>query len=71
MLRNILRIAAAGFGATLIVSAAVNIAATLQLVDRATEESIGVSRSEWIVTYSVIAAIGAMFVWLGLRRWKK
>jgi len=68
MLKKILRLAAAGFGAMLIVSAAVNIIATLQLVETAEEQSLGVTRREFIITYTVLAAIGAVLVWLGVRQ---
>lgn len=67
---KVLRFLLAGFGATLVVSAVVNIVAAFQLIDAAEEQSLGFSRSEIIATYAGLIAVGAAMIFLALRRRK-
>lgn len=65
-----LRFILAGFGATLVVSALVNIVAAFQLIDAAEEQSLGLSRLEIVATYLGLLGVGAALIFLALRRRK-
>lgn len=66
-MRNFLRLGLLGIGALAVLSAAVNIAATWRLIDAAEEQSLGISRGEFMVTYGVIGLVGAALVLAGFR----
>ncbi len=65
------RYLAIALGATTMVSAVVNVIGAFQLLEPSDEASLGVSRNEIVVTYGVLFALGAVVLWLGLRRWKR
>ena len=66
-LRKFLRLALIGFGAVTLLSAVVNATAAWQLIELAEEQSLGISRGEFVGTYGVIALIGAALIATGLR----
>ena len=59
-----------GCGALAVMSAVVNIVGAWKLIDASTEESLGITRNEIAGTYAVIALVGAVMIYLGLR-WRK
>jgi hypothetical protein len=69
-LKKFLRIGLIGTGALAVMSAIVNIVGAWQLIDASAEESLGITRSEWVSTYVVILLVGAALIYAGLR-WKK
>jgi len=69
-LRKFLRVALIGAGALTMLSAIVNIFAAWKLVDDSAEESLGITRGDWVTTYGALLVIGATMVTLGVR-WKK
>ena len=70
VLKKFLRLGLIGFGALTTVSAVVNIIAAWQLIEAAEEQSLGITRNEFIVTYGVMLLAGATMIFLGLR-WRK
>ena len=67
---KILRFGLIGVGASTIASAVVNIVAAAQLLEASDEQSLGITRRELYVQYGIVAAIGAVLVYLGARKWK-
>ena len=59
-----------GCGALAVMSAVVNIVGAWKLIDASTEESLGITRNEIAGTYAVIALVGGVMIYLGLR-WRK
>jgi hypothetical protein len=70
IIRKFLRLGLIGFGALTMTSALVNIIAASQLIDAAEEQSLGITRNEFVGTYGVMFAIGAAVVVAGWR-WRK
>ncbi len=64
---KLLRFGLTGLGTLTVVSALVNIIATWQLIDAAEEQSIGITRGEFVGTYAVIFFVGAAMIFFGLR----
>ncbi len=64
---KLLRFGLTGLGALTVVSALVNIIATWQLIDAAEEQSLGITRGEFVGTYAVIFLVGAGMIFFGLR----
>ena len=69
-LRKFLRIGLIGVGALAAMSAVVNIIGAWQLIDASAEESLGITRTEWVSSYVMILIVGAGMIYAGLR-WKK
>ena len=69
-LQKFLRFGLIGLGALAVLSAVVNIVAAWQLIDASTEESLGITRTEWVSTYVLILLVGVSVIYAGLR-WKK
>lgn len=65
--RKLLRFGVIGFGALTAVSALVNMAAAWQLIEVAEEQSLGITRNEFVGTYGVMLLIGAALVVVGFR----
>jgi len=70
IVRKFLRLGLIGCGALTMTSAFVNIIAASQLIDAAEEQSLGITRNEFVRTYGVMFAIGAAVVIVGWR-WRK
>lgn len=66
-LRKFLRIGLIGCGAATVMSAAVSIYATYQLIEPADAESLGITRGEFVRTYVVLLVIGAAMAIVGWR----
>ncbi len=66
-MRTFLRLGLIGIGALTVISAAVNIAATWRLIDAAEEQSLGISRGEFLVTYGVVGLVGVALSVIGFR----
>ena len=69
-LQKFLRLGLIGLGAMTAMSAVVNIVAAWQLIEPAEEQSLGITRNEFIVTYGVLLLAGATMIFFGLR-WRK
>ena len=69
-LKKFLRLGLIGLGAMTAMSAVVNIVAAWQLIEPAEEQSLGITRNEFIVTYGVMLLAGATMIFFGLR-WRK
>ena len=69
-LQAFLRWSLIGCGALAAISSLVNIVGVWQLIDASAEESLGITRGEWIRSYAVMALVGAAMIVVGLR-WKK
>jgi hypothetical protein len=65
-----LRYVLISFGATLVISGVVNIAAAWQLVESAEEQALGVTHNEIIGWFALLAAMGVALIVTGLRRGK-
>lgn len=70
LFRSFLRLGLIGLGAMTVISSAVNIVATWNLIEAAEEQSLGISRNEFILTYAAILPIGAAMIYFGLR-WRR
>ncbi len=68
--RKFLRLGLMGFGALMVISAVVNMIAACQLIDAAEEQSLGITRNEFVGTYAVILVTGAAIIVAGVR-WRK
>ena len=68
--KKFLRLGLVGCGALAIISAAVNIAGAYALIDKAAEQSLGLTRNDIVLPYAIAGAVGIVLVGLGLRRWK-
>lgn len=68
--KKFLRLGLIGFGALALVSAVVNLIAAWQLIGAAEEQSLGITRHEFILTYGVVLAVGVALVGAGLC-WRK
>jgi hypothetical protein len=69
-LKKFLCIGLIGTGALAVMSAIVNIIGAWQLIDASAEQSLGITRGEWVSTYAVILLVGAAMIYFGLR-WRK
>lgn len=67
LLKKFLRIGLIGSGAATVMSGVVGFVTTWQLVDDSVERSIGIARSDFVVTYVALLVVGAAMVYLGLR----
>ncbi len=65
-LKKFLRFGLIGCGALAVVSAVVNLIAVVQLIDAAEEQSLGLTRRDFYLTYGVIAAFGLGLIAAGL-----
>ena len=65
--RKFLRFGLIGFGALTVVSAFVNMIAAWQLIEAAEEQSLGITRNEFVGTYGVVFLVGAVIVVVGFR----
>lgn len=63
-----IRIMVIGSGATMAISAAVNMVAVRELIGEAEEQSLGLKRSDLMTWYSFLLAAGLLLMWLGFRR---
>ena len=68
--KKFLRFGLIGFGALTVASAVVNMIAAWQLIEVAEEQSLGITRHEFVVTYGVVLAVGVGLVVAGLC-WRK
>lgn len=68
--KKFLRLGLIGFGALALVSAVVNLIAAWQLIGAAEEQSLGITRQEFMLTYGVVLAVGVALVGAGLC-WRK
>jgi hypothetical protein len=68
--QKFLRLGLIGGGALMAISAVVNMVAAWQLIEAAEEQSLGITRNEFVGTYAVMLAIGASVMVVGWR-WKK
>lgn len=68
--KNFLRFGLIGFGALTVASAVVNMIAAWQLIEAAEEQSLGITRNEFMLTYGVVLAVGVALVGAGLC-WRK
>lgn len=66
-LKKFLRFGLVGFGALTIMSALVGMISAWQLIEAAEEQSLGITRGEFVGTYAVTLLVGATMVWLGFR----
>ncbi|MCX6955052.1 MAG: hypothetical protein NTV51_23095 [Verrucomicrobia bacterium] len=69
-LRKFLRFGLIGFGALAVMSAVVNMIAAWQLIEAAEEQSLGITRGEFVAAYGVILLVGVAMVVAGLC-WRK
>lgn len=65
-----IRLGLASTGAMTIMSGIVGIIAAIQLIEPSEEQSLGISRNEFVGSYAVLITIGLLLVWLGFRRRK-
>ena len=70
LVNKALRYLLISFGATLVISGAVNIAAAWQLIEKAEEESLGITRNEVVGWFSLLIVMGVGLIVIGLRRKK-
>ena len=68
--KKFLRFGLIGFGALTVVSAVVNLIAAWQLIEAAEEQSLGITRNEFMLTYGVVLAVGVGLIVAGLC-WRK
>lgn len=66
-LKKFLRFGLIGFGALAVMSAIVNAVAIHQLIDVAEEQSLGITRGEFYLTYGVVGLVGAGLIFAGFR----
>ncbi len=66
-----IRILLIGSGATLTVSAVINLVAAWQLIDAAEEQSLGIIRQEILGWYTGALVAGLLLIYLGLLRGRK
>ena len=66
-LRKLLHLGLIGFGAVTVMSAVVNAVGAWQLIDAAEEQSLGITRSEFLVTYASVALVGVALICGGWR----
>ncbi len=67
LFRTFLRFGLIGLGAMTVISSVVNIVATWNLIEAAEEQSLGISRNEFTVTYGVMLLVGLVISYLGYR----
>ncbi len=67
---QLLRFGLLGFGALMAISAVVNMIAACQLIEAAEEQSLGITRNEFVGTYAVMLASGAAVLVVAWR-WRK
>lgn len=67
LFRTFLRLSLIGVGAMTVISSVVNIVATWNLIEAAEEQSLGISRNEFKVTYGVTLLVGLVISYLGYR----
>jgi hypothetical protein len=68
-LKKLLRLGLVGLGALTVISALVNMVAAWQLIEAAEEQSLGITRNEFVGTYGVILLVGTAIIVVGAR-WK-
>ncbi len=68
--KKLLRFGLIGIGALTVASAVVNLIAAGQLIEAAEEQSLGITRNEFMLTYGVVLAGGVALVVAGLG-WRK
>ena len=68
--KKFLRFGLIGFGALTVVSAVVNLIAAWQLIEAAEEQSLGITRNEFMLTFGVVLAVGVGLIVAGLC-WRK
>jgi hypothetical protein len=68
-LKKLLRLGIVGLGALTVISALVNMVAAWQLIEAAEEQSLGITRNEFVGTYGVILLVGTAIIVVGAR-WK-
>lgn len=68
--KKLLRLGLIGFGALTVASAVVNLIAAGQLIEAAEEQSLGITRNEFMLTYGAVLAGGVALVVAGLG-WRK
>lgn len=68
--KKLLRFGLIGIGALTVASAVVNLIAAWQLIEAAEEQSLGITRNEFMLTYGVVLAGGVALVVAGLG-WRK
>ena len=68
--KKFLRFGLIGLGALTVASAVVNMIAAWQLIEAAEEQSLGITRNEFMLTYGVVLAVGVALVGAGLC-WRK
>ena len=68
--KKLLRFGLIGFGALTVASAVVNLLAAWQLIEAAEEQSLGITRNEFVGAYGVVLAVGVALVVAGLG-WRK
>ena len=68
--KKFLRFGLIGFGALTVASAVVNMIAAWQLIEAAEEQSLGITRNEFMLTYGVVLAVGVGLIVAGLC-WRK
>lgn len=68
--KKLLRFGLIGIGALTVASAVVNLIAAGQLIEAAEEQSLGITRNEFMLTYGAVLAGGVALVVAGLG-WRK
>jgi len=68
--KKLLRLGLIGIGALTVASAVVNLIAAGQLIEAAEEQSLGITRNEFMLTYGAVLAGGVALVVAGLG-WRK
>ena len=63
---KLLRGSLIGGGALMVISGAVNIYATFQLIGPTEERELGMTRSDFIIPYLGLAAVGVLLIGLGI-----
>ena len=69
-LRKLLCYGLIGCGALAVMSGVTGIISSWQLIGEAEEQSLGITRNEFLRTYAVFVIVGAGMVFAGLK-WKK
>lgn len=64
--KKLLRFGLIGIGALTVASAVVNLIAAGQLIEAAEEQSLGITRNEFMLTYGAVLAGGVALVVAGL-----
>lgn len=70
LVRSLLSFGLIGLGALTVISSVVNIVATWNFIDAAEEQSLGISRGEFVLTYAALLPVGVAMIYFGLR-WRR